>query len=68
MDIQILEKRLLNSQVDNFKCIIDGQECWVPNDPLNRHYVELIKQHKEGKINIPNFKESELKPVPSLNR
>ena len=34
------------------KATIDGTEMFVPNDPDNRHYAEILKQVKEGKLTI----------------
>ena len=31
---------------------IDGIKCGVPLDPANRHYAEILKQVKEGKLTI----------------
>ena len=31
---------------------IDGKEMSVPLDPNNRHYAEILKQVKEGKLTI----------------
>ena len=31
---------------------IDGVKCGVPIDPANRHYAEILKQVKEGKLTI----------------
>ena len=31
---------------------IDGTECFVPLDPANRHYAEILKQVKEGTLTI----------------
>tara|TARA_A100001515_G_C4437369_1_gene165788 strand:- start:33 stop:221 length:189 start_codon:yes stop_codon:yes gene_type:complete len=31
---------------------IDGQTMSVPLDPDNRHYAEILKQVKEGKLTI----------------
>ena len=36
----------------NIKATIDGVECFVPLDPENRHYAEILKQVKEGKLTI----------------
>ena len=36
----------------NIKATIDGQECFVPLDPSNRHYAEILKQVKEGTLTI----------------
>jgi hypothetical protein len=34
------------------KATIDGQEWFVPLDPNNRHYAEILKQVKEGTLTI----------------
>ena len=34
------------------KATIDGTEMFVPLDPANRHYAEILKQVKEGKLTI----------------
>ena len=34
------------------KAIIDGTEMFVPNDPANRHYAEILKQVEEKKLTI----------------
>ena len=34
------------------KATIDGTECFVPLDPDNRHYAEILKQVKEGTLTI----------------
>ena len=31
---------------------IDGKQVYVPLDPDNRHYAEILKQVKEGKLTI----------------
>ena len=31
---------------------IDGKLCFVPLDPDNRHYAEILKQVKEGTLTI----------------
>ena len=36
----------------NIKATIDGTEMFVPPDPANRHYAEILKQVKEGKLTI----------------
>jgi hypothetical protein len=36
----------------NIKATIDGVECFVPLDPNNRHYAEILKQVKEGTLTI----------------
>ena len=34
------------------KATIDGVEMFVPLDPDNRHYAEILKQVKEGTLTI----------------
>ena len=34
------------------KATIDGTEMFVPNDLDNRHYAEIMRQVKEGKLTI----------------
>ena len=41
-----------NGNNDNIKVTIDGQSLYVPIDPANRHYAELLKQVKEGTLTI----------------
>ena len=31
---------------------IDGVKCWVPLDPMNINYAEILKQVKEGTLTI----------------
>jgi len=34
------------------KCVINGTEMFVPTDPANRHYAEILKQVKAGTLTI----------------
>ena len=34
------------------KVTIDGQELFVPLDPTNRHYVEIMRQVEAGELVI----------------
>jgi len=34
------------------KATIDGTEMFVPLDPHNRHYAEIMRQVKEGTLTI----------------
>tara|TARA_R100000773_G_scaffold43556_1_gene42288 strand:- start:3971 stop:4147 length:177 start_codon:yes stop_codon:yes gene_type:complete len=34
------------------KATIDGTEMYVPLDPANRHYAEILRQVKEGTLTI----------------
>ena len=36
----------------NIKVTIDGVEMFVPLDPANRHYAEILKQAEEGTLTI----------------
>ena len=36
----------------SIKATIDGAEMSIPLDPNNRHYAEILKQVKEGKLTI----------------
>jgi hypothetical protein len=36
----------------NIKATIDGQELYVPLDPTNRHYAEILKQVEAGTLTI----------------
>ena len=37
---------------DMIRVTIDGQELFVPLDPSNRHYAEILKQVQEGTLTI----------------
>ena len=37
---------------DTIKAKIDGTEWFVPLDPANRYYAEILKQVKEGTLTI----------------
>ena len=34
------------------KATIDGQELFVPFDPANRHYAEIMRQVEAGELTI----------------
>jgi len=34
------------------KATIDGQEMFVPLDPANRHYAEILKQVEAGTLTV----------------
>ena len=44
-------KKVLNPK-DNIRVEIDGIPCQVGVDESNRHYVEILKQVKEGTLTI----------------
>ena len=50
--MNIKTAQYLDSNKALIKAIIDDVECYVPLDPDNRHYAEILKQVKEGKLTI----------------
>ena len=36
----------------SIRAIIDGQELFVPLDPANRHYAEIMRQVEAGTLTI----------------
>ena len=36
----------------SIRAIIDGQELFVPLDPANRHYAEIMRQVEAGELVI----------------
>ena len=42
---------------DNIKATIDGKVWFVPLDPDNRHYAEILRQVKEGTLTIKDADE-----------
>ena len=41
-----------NNGEKNIKANVDKQVLWIPLDPSNRHYAEILKQVAEGKLKI----------------
>jgi len=37
---------------DGIEAIIDGSKLYVPLDPANRHYAEILRQVAEGTLTI----------------
>lgn len=37
---------------ENIKAVIDGETMFVPLDPDNRHYAEILKQVEAGTLTI----------------
>ena len=42
----------LSDTNDNIKATIDGQIMFVPLDPDNRHYAEILRQVEAGTLTI----------------
>ena len=43
---------LISGNNDSIKATIDGQELFVPLDPANRHYAEILRQVEAGILTI----------------
>jgi len=43
---------LISGNNDSIKATIDGQELFVPLDPANRHYAEILRQVEAGTLTI----------------
>jgi len=42
----------LSGTNSSIKATIDGQELFVPLDPANRHYAEIMRQVEAGTLTI----------------
>lgn len=55
-EINITSAQYWASTVDgsnsSIKAIIDGIELFVPLDPANRHYAEIMRQVEAGELTI----------------
>jgi hypothetical protein len=45
-------KNIITEKNDSINAVFDGQLIFVPIDPNNRHYAEILKQVEEGKLTI----------------
>jgi len=43
---------LLSGEASAIFATIDGQELFVPIDPANRHYAEIMRQVEAGELTI----------------
>ena len=41
-----------NGTLSGIKATIDGIEMFVPTDPANRHYAEILRQVEAGTLTI----------------
>jgi len=41
-----------SGKVMSIRATIDGQEMFVPLDPANRHYAEIMRQVEAGELTI----------------
>nr|BDD47255.1 hypothetical protein 4 [bacterium] len=44
--------KLMSTEVGSIRATIDGQEMFVPIDPANRHYAEIMRQVEAGELTI----------------
>ena len=42
----------VSNEVSSIRATIDGQELFVPLDPANRHYAEIMRQVEAGTLVI----------------
>ena len=42
----------ISSENKSISATIDGQELFVPLDPANRHYAEIMRQVEAGELTI----------------
>ena len=42
----------VSNEVSSIRATIDGQEMFVPLDPANRHYAEIMRQVEAGELTI----------------
>ncbi len=42
----------MTNEVSSIRATIDGQELFVPLDPANRHYAEIMRQVEAGELVI----------------
>ena len=45
-------KQIIDGENIAVEATIDGRLCFVPLDPDNRHYAEILKQVQEGTLTI----------------
>ena len=52
VDMNITSSQYTTSEKEMIKATIDDKVWFVPLDPDNRHYAEILKQVKEGTLTI----------------
>ena len=50
--MNITKAQYTTAKKEMIKATIDNIECFVPTDPANRHYAEILKQVKERRLII----------------
>lgn len=54
---QYMSDELVSGNI-SIKATIDGQEMFVPLDPQNRHYAEIMRQVDAGELTIQDADET----------
>ena len=52
MNITAAQYNSIDGENVSIKATIDGQELFVPLDPANRHYAEIMRQVEAGELTI----------------
>jgi len=54
MNITLVQynKLIDETEISSIKATIDGVEMYVPLDPANRHYAEIMRQVEVGELTI----------------
>ena len=52
MNITAAQYNSIDGENVSIKATIDGQELFVPLDPFNRHYAEIMRQVESGELTI----------------
>ena len=52
MNITSAQYGKFEGKIQGIDTVIDGVKWFVPLDPDNRHYAEIMRQVKEGKLTI----------------
>ena len=52
LNITSASYQAFDGQTLNIKATIDGIEMFVPLDPANRHYAEIMRQVEAGELTI----------------
>lgn len=52
MNITSAQYGKFEGEIQGIEAVIDGVKWFVPLDPNNSHYAEILKQVEEGKLTI----------------
>ena len=52
IDIMSAQYAEFKNEIVNIKATINGQEMFIPLDPANRHYAEIMRQVEAGELTI----------------